>query len=173
MLANLNPHYGRLSPVAWEDMSFAAQGQLDFRPMPSAEAPELRAECRLTTYSGRRPDASAWVARSGQGVYFLVADRKLTSGDDIAEAGYFIRPCEESRGWIVRSLRSRKLVVTRNVNVAPNTRHAQLALSDDLVGRHGSLDIEPDDYRESVRRLFASCLDLPASSALVVENPFF
>ena len=37
---------------------------------------------------------------------------------------------------------TRKLVVSRNAYVVrdPNSRHAQLALSDDLVGRHGSLD---------------------------------
>ena len=67
--------------------------------------------------------------------------------DDMTEAGYFVRPCEESRGWVVRSLRTRKLVVTRNVYVAKdaNTRHGQVSLSDDLVVRHGSLDTAPDD----------------------------
>ena len=70
-------------------------------------------------------------------------------------------------------LRSHKLVATRNFYVVrdANTRHAQLALSDDLVGRHGSLDTAPGVYRESVRRLFASYLDLPASSALVIDGP--
>ena len=31
----------------------------------------------------------------------------MTNGDDMTEAGYFIRPCEESKGWVVRSLRTR------------------------------------------------------------------
>ena len=91
----------------------------------------------------------------------------------MTKAGYFIRPCDESRGWVIRSLRTRKLVVTRNVYVVKdaNTRHAQLALSDDLAARHGSLGTTPDDYRDAVRKLFASHLDLPASSALVIDDP--
>ena len=40
-----------------------------------------------------------------------------------------------------------------------------------LVGRHSSLDTELGAYCESVRRLFASRLDFPASSALVVDDP--
>mmetsp|Transcript_15831 Transcript_15831/g.36735 ORF Transcript_15831/g.36735 Transcript_15831/m.36735 type:complete len:287 (+) Transcript_15831:98-958(+) len=98
----------------------------------------------------------------------------MASGDDITEAGYFVRPCEESKGRVVRSLRTRKLVVTRDVYVVKvaNTRHAQLALSGDLVARHGSLDTAPDDYRDSVRKLVASRLDLPVSSALVIDDPF-
>ena len=152
-------------------MFFAAEGQLDFHPMPKAETTELYAECHLTSFTGRRHSAWAWIARPGQGAYFLVTDSKMTSGDDITEAAYFIRPYEEYRGWVVRSLWSRKLVVTRNVYAArdANTWHAQLALSDDLVG----LDMAPGVYRESaVRRLFATCLDLPASTALVVDDPF-
>ena len=63
----------------------------------------------------------------------------MTSGDEITEAAYFVCPCDESRGSVVRSLRTRKPVVTRYVYVVrdANTRHAQLTLSDGLVGRHG------------------------------------
>ena len=57
VLASPNLHRGRLSLLAWEDMFFAAKCQLDFRPMPQAEATELRTECRLTNFSGRRPGA--------------------------------------------------------------------------------------------------------------------
>ena len=59
MLANLNLHHGRLSPLAWEDMFLAVEGQLDFHPIPKAKAAESRAECRLANFSGRQPDASA------------------------------------------------------------------------------------------------------------------
>ena len=48
VLASPDLHYGRLSPVAWENLFFAAQGQLDFHPVLSAEALKLRTECRLT-----------------------------------------------------------------------------------------------------------------------------
>ena len=138
--------------------------------MPQAEATELRTECRLTNFFGRRPGASTWTARPGQSFYFLVTDSKIGSRDDITVAVYFIRSRGESRGWVVRPLRTRKLVVTRNFYVVrdTDTRHALLA----LVGRHGSLDTPPDVYHESVRRLFASCLDLPASSAPVADDPF-
>ena len=94
VLANLNLHYGHLGLVAWEEMFFTAQGQLDFHSMPNAEALMLRTECRLTNYSGSRLDAPVWVARPCQSAYFLVADLKTTSVEDITEAGYFIRPCE-------------------------------------------------------------------------------
>ena len=114
VLANLNLHHGRLGLLAWEGMLFAAGGQLGFHPMPQAEATELRSECRLANFSGRRPGASTWVVRPGQSVHFLVTDRKMASGDDITEAAYFVRPCGESRGWVVRSLRKRRLVVTRS-----------------------------------------------------------
>ena len=92
MLANLNLHHGRLSLLAWEDMFFAAEGQLDYHPMAGAEDAQFRSECRLSDYSGRRPDAPVWIARPSQSFHFLVADRKMTSGDDITEAGYFVRP---------------------------------------------------------------------------------
>ena len=172
VLANLNLHHGRLSLLAWDEMFLATEGQLDYRPMAGAEDAQLRSECRYANFYGRRPDAPAWIARPGQSVYFLVPDRKMTSGDDITEAGYFVRPCEEFRSWVIRSLRTRKLVVTRNVYVvkAANTRHAQLTPSDGLVARHGSLDTAPGDYRDAVRKLFASHLDLPASSALVIDD---
>ena len=155
-----------------DDMFLAADGQLDHHPMAKAKDARLRTECRFTNFFGRRPGASEWIAQPGRGVYFLVADRKMTSSDDITEEGYFVRPCGESRGWVIRSLQTRKLVVTRNVYVVKdaNTRHAQLALSDDLVARHGSLDTAPDDYRDSVRKHFASRLDLLVSSALVIDN---
>ena len=173
VLANLNLHYGRLGLLAWDDMSLAAEGQLDYHSMAGAEDAQLRSECRPANFFGRRPDAPVWIARPGQSVYFLVPDRKMASGEDITEAGCFVRPYAESRGWVIRSLRTRKLVATLNVHVVKdaNTRHAQLTLSDDLVARHGSLDTAPDDYRDAVRKLFASHLDLPASSALVIEDP--
>ena len=141
--------------------------------MPQAKATELRTELRLTNISGRRPEALTWIARPGQGVRFLVTDRKMTSGDDITEAVYFIRPCNESHGWVVRPLRTRELVVTRNDYAVRDakTRHAQLTLSDELIGRYGSLGTAPGVYRESVLCLFASYLDLPASSALVIDDP--
>ena len=44
MLANLSLHYGRLSLVTWEEMSFTAEGQLDFQPIPMAEVSELHTE---------------------------------------------------------------------------------------------------------------------------------
>ena len=51
--------------------------------MPKTEATELRTECRLTNFSGRPPDASAWIARPGQSAYFGVTDSKMTSDYDI------------------------------------------------------------------------------------------
>ena len=76
----------------------------------------------------------------------MVLERKMTSGHHMSDAGIFVRPCSESRGWVIRSVSSRKLVITRNAVVVrdPNTRHAQLALSDDLVGRHGSHETSPE-----------------------------
>ena len=53
----------------------------------------------------------------------------------------------------------------------PNTRHTQLALSDDLADRHGALGASPDSYRGSVRTLLASQLGEPPSAPLVVDGP--
>ena len=102
----------------------------------------------------------------------MVPGRKMTSGHHMSDAGIFVRPCVESRGWVVRCLRTRKLVVSRNVYVVkdPNSRHAQLALSDDLVGRHGSLDTSPDTYRAGVRALFAAHLLEPPAAPLIVDE---
>ena len=75
VLINFNLHYSRLSPLAWEGMFFAAEGQPGFHPMPAAEAPELRTGCRLADYSGLRPDASTWISQPGQSAHFLVTDR--------------------------------------------------------------------------------------------------
>ena len=85
----------------------------------------------------------------------------------------FVRPCAESRGWIIRCLRTRKLVASRHVYVVKdlNSRHAQLTLSDDLVGRHGSLDTSPDAYRDGVRALFAANLLEPQATPLIVDGP--
>ena len=79
----------------------------------------------------------------------MVPDRKITSNNHMSDSGTSMRPCSESRGWVISSLSSRKLAVSRNAPAVrdPNTRHAQLALSDGLIGRHGSLDTSPDAYR--------------------------
>ena len=82
-------------------MFLAAEGQLDYDPMAGAEDAQLRSECRYANFFGKRPDAPVWIARPGQSVYFPVPDRKMTSGDDMTEAGYFISPCDESRSWVV------------------------------------------------------------------------
>ena len=154
-------------------MPFAAEGQLDHHPLPRALAPALGAVSRHEAYFGRRPDAPSWIARPGQGAYFMAPGRKMASGHRMSDAGIIVRPCSESRRWVIRSLGSRKLVISRNVLVVrdPNTRHAQLALSDDLVGRNGSLDTSPDAYRVSVRTLFASQFLEPQSAPLIVGGP--
>ena len=88
----------------------------------------------------------------------------MTSGHRMSDAGISVRPCAESRGWIIRCLSSRKLVVSRNAYVVrdPNSRHAQLALSDDLAGRHGTPDTSPEANQAGVRALFAENLLQPA-----------
>ena len=113
--------------------------------MPQSGDPSQRSVSRIEACSGHRPGASAWIAGPYQGVYFMVPERKITSGHHMSDAGISIRPCAESRGWAMRSLSSRKLVVSHNVSVVrdPNTRHAELALSDDLAGRRGALDASP------------------------------
>ena len=113
-------------------MLFAAEGQLDHHPIPKSSELSQRAVSRIGAYSGRRPGASAWIARPGQ-VVFHGPDRKMTSGHNISVAWVFVRPCAESRGWVIRFPSSHKLVVSRNASVVrdPNTQHAQLALSDD------------------------------------------
>ena len=108
-------------------MHFAAEGQLDLHPVPHSKKgmpmstdssdPDLRSMSRHEAYFGWRPDASAWIARPGQSVYFMVPWRKMTSGHHMSDAGIFVRPCAVSRGWVVRCLRTRKLVVSRNVYV--------------------------------------------------------
>ena len=182
LLCNLNLHYGWLSLKLWEGMLFAAEGQFDLYPMPHSKKglptstnpndPDLRSISRHEAYFGWRPGASALVARPGQSVYFMVPGRKMTSGHHMPDAGIFVRPCAESRGWVIRCLRTRKLVFSRNVYVVkdPNSRHAQLALSDDLVGRHGSLDTSPDTYRAGVRALFAAHLLEPPAAPLIVDE---
>ena len=79
---------------------------------------------------------------------------------NLQDAGVFVRSCSKSRGWVIRSLSSRKLVLFRNAPVVrdPNTPHAQLALNDDFIGRHGSFGPSPGAYRASARALFATHL---------------
>ena len=106
-------------------------------------------------------------------MHFMDPDRKMTCGHHMSDAGIFVRPCSKSRGWVIHSLRSRKVVVSRNASVVrdPNTRHAQLALSGDLIGRHGPLDTSPDAYRANVRALFASHLGAPLFAPLIADDP--
>ena len=137
--------------------------------MPRSRDPAQRAVSRHVVYFGRRPGASAWIARPSQSAHFMVPGLKMTSGHHMSDAGIFVRPCFESRGWIIRFLSSRKLVITCNAFVVrdQNTRHAQLALSDELIGRHGSLDTSPDANRASVRtssRRISPSPSLPHSS---------
>ena len=47
----------------------------------------------------------------------MVPNRKMTSGHLMSDAGIFVRPFSESRGWVIRSLSSRKLAVSRDVSV--------------------------------------------------------
>ena len=139
---------------------------------PNSNDPNLRPIFRHEAYFGWRPGASAWIARPGHSVYFMVLGRKMTSGHHMSDAGIFVRPCAESRGWIVRCLRTRKPVGSRNARVVkdPNSRYAQLALSDGLVSRHGSLDTSPDTYRAGVRALFAAHLLEPPAAPLIVDE---
>ena len=97
MLCNLNLHYGRLSPNAWWGMLFAAVDQLDHRPMPLSPDPKLCSVSHHEAYFGRRPDASAWVARPSQSVHFIVPGRIMTSRHHMSDAGICVRPCAESR----------------------------------------------------------------------------
>ena len=50
-------------------------------------------------------------------------------------------------------------------------RHAQLALSDDLVGRHSSLGTSHDIYRASVRAIFASHSLEQLPAPIIVDGP--
>ena len=102
----------------------------------------------------------------------MVGGRKMTSGHHIYEAGYFARPCGESRGWFIRSPLSRKTDVSRNVYLVrhPTTRHARLALTNDLIGRHGALDTAPAAYRSAVRKPFAPSLVEPKGAALIEDG---
>ena len=141
-------------------MLFAAEGHLDHHPVPQSRDPAQRAVSRLEAYVGRRPGASAWIARPDQSAHFMVSDRKMTSGHHFFDAGRFVHAWSESREWVIRSLSSRKVGATRNASVVrdPNTRNSHLALSGDLIGRHGSLNTSPGAYRASVRAHFASHL---------------
>ena len=98
MPCNLNLNNGLLSPKGWEDIFFPAKGQLDHHPLPRSRDPNLRSASRHEAYFGRRPGASAWVARPGQSVYFMAPGRKMTSAYHMSGAGIFVRPCAESRG---------------------------------------------------------------------------
>ena len=128
--------------------------------MTKSGDPTQRAVYRIEAHSGQQPGASAWVASPGQSAHFVVPDRKMTSGHHMSDAGVFVRSCSKSRGWVIRSLSSRKLVLFRNAPVVrdPNTPHAQLALNDDFIGRHGSFGPSPGAYRASARALFATHL---------------
>ena len=98
----------------------------------------------------------------------MVPDQAMNSGHHMSDAGIFVRPCAESRGWVIRSLSSRKLVVFRNASVVrdPNTRHAQMALSGDLAGRQGVLGVSPGVY------LLASHFGDPPSAPIIAGDPF-
>ena len=74
-------------------MLLAAEGQLDYSPMARSRAPTQRAVSRLGAYFGRRPNATAWIACPGQSVYFVVPERKISSGHHMSDAGIFVRPC--------------------------------------------------------------------------------
>ena len=52
-------------------MPIAAKGQLDHHPMPQTNNLTQRAVSYLEVYFGRRPGASAWIARPGHSVYFM------------------------------------------------------------------------------------------------------
>ena len=55
VLCNFSLHYGRLSLKGWEEMLFAAEGQLDHHPMPQPRVPTQRAVSHIGAYSGHRP----------------------------------------------------------------------------------------------------------------------
>ena len=92
-------------------MSLATEAQLDFHPMPRSAVPTLRDICRYEGDYGNRPGVSIFIARPGQSVYCMADGREMTSGHHMSGAGYFVRPCDESRGWDIHSLHSRKLAV--------------------------------------------------------------
>ena len=117
MLNNFNLHYPRLSLKEWGSMLLAAEGQLGHHPIPRSRDPQLRSVSRHEAHFGIRPGASAWIPGTYPGHTsrperaLHVPRAQVTSGHRLSDAGIFVRPCAESRGWVVRCLRTRKLVV--------------------------------------------------------------
>ena len=68
------------------------------------KGPVALARERLFTYVECEPKDNA---RPGKSAYFMVPGRKVTSGHHMSDAGISVRPCAESRSWVVRSLSSR------------------------------------------------------------------
>ena len=120
--------------------------------MHGSAVPALRDICRKEKYYGYHPGAPTFIARSGQSAYYMAGGRKITSGHQMSEAGYFARPCDESHGWDICSLHSCELAVSRNLHVVrdPKTRNPRLSLSDDLSSCHGALDTAPAAYCDAV-----------------------
>ena len=173
LLANRSLNFGRLRMTGWQDMFFAAEAQLDYHPMPRFAIPTQRVICSYEGHYGHQPDASIFIARSGQSGYYMADGHKMTSGHHMCEAGYFVHPSDESRGRAIRSPYSRKIALFRNVYVVrdPKTRHARLALSDDLIGRHGAFDTAPTAYRIAVRALYAHSVVELQGTTLIVKAP--
>ena len=153
-------------------MLTAAEGQLDFHSLPDADASWRRGISRYEAFFGRKPDASTWIAAPGQAVYSRIDDARLSSGDDMSEAGYFIRPSAESKGFMVRTILRRVIRITRNVLVVrnPTARLAQLALSDDLARTYGSPH-RAEAYHDAVRSLFDQYPDETLIRPLILEDP--
>ena len=95
ILCNLNTHNGRLSMKGWDEMLFAAEGQLDRHPIPQYGSHAQRVVSRIEEYSRHRPGASAWIARPGQSAHFMIPDRNMTSGHHMYDAGF----CKVTTSW--------------------------------------------------------------------------
>jgi hypothetical protein len=123
------------------DLVVSAAEQLNDGVVPHSVVKSVRTQTRYQVFMRGREcsDISRWVASPGQSVWVHIAGSKANMGEVKAKAAIFCYPLRGARGFVVRLLESRKLMVVYSISVVDDhlVRHARTLANDDMRNTYG------------------------------------
>jgi hypothetical protein len=142
------------------DLVVSAAEQLNDSVMPFTTNEDVRKQTRYQCFmrGKARSDISRWVAAPGQGVWLHIANSKANMGEVKAKAAIFCYPLRGGRGFVVRTLESRHLMVVYSISVINDRalRHSRVLASDDLRNTYGFTPRVNRELASGVRDMLAA-----------------
>jgi hypothetical protein len=106
-------------------------------------------------------------------VWVHIAGSKANMGEVKAKAAIFCYPLLGARGFVVRLLESRKLMVVYSISVVDDRllRHARILASDDMRITYGHSPRVVRDMADEVRNMYAAIPGVPMDDFMVRLDP--